>query len=106
MNKSDKYFPLFFLPPKANFQIEQQQREATARALRAQITDLHSKLQRVGETEATLSARVASQDRKMARLEGKIRASHYEGGGGDRGGGGSTRGSSCRSTHVRSSFIF
>ena len=79
---------------QANYAVDQQQRDATARALRAQITDLHSRLQQVGETEAALSARVASQDRKMARLEGKIMASSYETQTN------SSRHSSCRSTHV------
>ena len=51
---------------------EREQRETITRNLRTQITELHGRLRCVGETEATLSARVASQDRKMARLEGKI----------------------------------
>ena len=86
---------------QANFQVEQQQRDTTARNLRSQIQDLHTKLQRVGETEASLSARVASQDRKMARLEGKVLHSQqqqqqqYETGSTS-----SHRPSSGRSTHV------
>ena len=47
-------------------------------AMRAQIGDLHARLQRVGAAEAALSARVASQDRKMAQLEGRLFSSSCE----------------------------
>ena len=74
------------LPLQASNEVDSQQRESVARNLRAQITSLHDRLRRVGETEATLSARVASQDRKMARLEGKILSNSI---GNTSGGGGS-----------------
>ena len=63
---------------QANLKVEQQQHESQVLSMRAQIADLHGRLQRVGETEAALSARVASQDRKMAQLEGRLFSSSGE----------------------------
>lgn len=48
--------------------------------------------------QSNLSARMASQDRKMARLEGKIIQNQHDGSG-------SSRPSSARSTHVSIVFI-
>ncbi len=36
---------------QANFQLQQQEKESTARSLRAQIHSLHDRLQSVGESE-------------------------------------------------------
>ncbi|KAL3885751.1 hypothetical protein ACJMK2_025793 [Sinanodonta woodiana] len=49
-----------------------QEKECTIRNLKAQISDLHTRFRVVGETGASLSARVATQDKKMAQLAGKI----------------------------------
>ncbi|XP_067676980.1 dixin-like isoform X2 [Haliotis asinina] len=57
-----------------------QEKESTTRSLKSQILDLHNKLKVVGETGATLSARVATQDKRMAKLEGKIFHPHPENG--------------------------
>ncbi|CAH1796809.1 unnamed protein product [Owenia fusiformis] len=40
--------------------------------LRSQVHQLNSKLRHVGESEASLSAKIASHDQKMAQLEGKL----------------------------------
>lgn len=53
-------------------QLQIQEKESVTRALKQQIADLHERLRVVGERGATLSARVASQDKRMAKLEGKI----------------------------------
>ncbi|CAG2195428.1 Dixin [Mytilus edulis] len=55
-----------------NIQLTIQEKESVTRALKQQISDLHERLRLVGERGATLSARVASQDKRMAKLEGKI----------------------------------
>ncbi|XP_074652804.1 dixin-like [Tubulanus polymorphus] len=67
---------------KEELEHQREERDASVQALRTHIQTLSEKLQKVGETEAALSARVASQDRKMARLEGKMKQetqSNYQG---------------------------
>lgn len=55
-----------------HLQNELQEKEALTRALKLQVTELHDRLRVVGETGAHLSARVASQDKRMAKLEGRL----------------------------------
>ena len=43
----DPIFPVF----KANFQLQQHEKETATRTLRAQITTLHDRLKLVGDTE-------------------------------------------------------
>ncbi|XP_064617461.1 dixin-like isoform X2 [Liolophura sinensis] len=59
-----------------------QEKESISKNLKSQVHDLHSRLKTVGETEASLSARVATQDKMMAKLEGKILKTQIEGGAG------------------------
>ncbi|XP_069115615.1 LOW QUALITY PROTEIN: dixin-like [Argopecten irradians] len=60
-------------------QLTVQEKENATRSLKMQISDLHDRLKVVGQTGATLSARVASQDKRMAQLEGKILSSSDDG---------------------------
>ena len=53
-------------------QLQIQEKESITRALKQQIADLHERLRMIGETGANLKARVATQDKRMAKLEGKI----------------------------------
>lgn len=57
---------------QSDLDYHRQEQHSATKGLRTQIQDLNNKLLRVGETEASLTARVASQDRKMAKLEGRI----------------------------------
>ncbi|XP_021372022.1 dixin-like isoform X2 [Mizuhopecten yessoensis] len=60
-------------------QLQIQEKENATRSLKMQISDLHDRLKVVGQTGASLSARVASQDKRMAQLEGKILTSSDDG---------------------------
>ncbi|XP_033758461.1 dixin-like isoform X3 [Pecten maximus] len=60
-------------------QLQIQEKENATRSLKMQISDLHDRLKVVGQTGANLSARVASQDKRMAQLEGKILSSSDDG---------------------------
>lgn len=64
--------------------MEDKRRESANRVLKTQVARMHDQLERVAETEAILSTRLAAQDRKMARLEGQVQQDK----------------SSSRSTHV------
>ncbi|KAI0234361.1 Dixin [Lamellibrachia satsuma] len=76
---------------KVQCHMSEKEKETAKVSLRSQIEDLQRRLRQVTETEASLSSRVTSQDRKMARLQDKILQSQP-----DRS---STRPSSAPSTH-------
>ncbi len=61
-----------------NFQQVLQEREEAANSFKGQVHDLSDRLNKIGDTELSLSARVMSQDRKMARLESLINHGHGE----------------------------
>ncbi|KAL5019595.1 hypothetical protein ScPMuIL_002487 [Solemya velum] len=59
-----------------DLQMKAQEKEKVTKGLKSEIKELHDRLKMVGETGATLSAKVAHQDKRMAKLEGKILSSH------------------------------
>ncbi|XP_023932971.1 dixin-like isoform X2 [Lingula anatina] len=63
---------------EADLHLQLQEKDNATRGLRNQIQELNDKLMVVGETELSLSARVSNQDRKMAKLEGKIMGSSHD----------------------------
>ncbi|XP_064650993.1 dixin-like isoform X2 [Lineus longissimus] len=63
---------------KLDLENEVKDKDMITRTLKGQMQELSEKLRRVGENEANLSSRVASQERMMAKLEGKIMRSHHE----------------------------
>lgn len=57
---------------KVQCHMSEKEKETAKASLRCQIEDLQGRLRQVTETETSLSSRVTSQDRKMARLQDKI----------------------------------
>lgn len=52
--------------------MEQHEKAATTRSLRSQIQELHERLRRVSEKEASLTNHVGQQDKQMTKLEARI----------------------------------
>ncbi|KAK3107000.1 hypothetical protein FSP39_004689 [Pinctada imbricata] len=57
---------------QTELRLQIQEKENITRALNQQISDLHERIRMIGESGANLKARVATQDKRMAKLEGKM----------------------------------